>query len=325
LKNTIENSYKQKPFSCSSWGWGARRRKPSPDAVLGLFGQSARATKSHEGAKYVTECILQDMLDKYGETEGLSWDKAGLNNFPGMQSTLTAYYDEMVDLGLKDINKWDNMTFRILSSNFQKFGMAYQHASGMQKQYLYEYLKKLFLISVGPQMVHRNRRSPGKLKEISPYRPASLAANIQWAVEFENLGVQQGHPAADPENVALGRRVLQLFGHCLDFSYNSNVPHLRMQADDDLLDHAVLLYTIWNYRYVTYFITQNPTPAQCPAGHKWSPVPHVAAHSLVSLIGSMNEGGNDLSAWGTYRPITLMMAGAGLEQSCGGQTQAVGR
>lgn len=315
LKKAISNNYKKKPFSCSQGS------QVQVDGVLELFGQRARATKSHAGAKYVVECILQDMVDKYGG-EGLSWDTSGLSKFPGLRSTLSAYYAELTDLGVKDIDQWDNMTFRILSANFQKYGMAYQGATGAQKNYLYEYLKKLFLISVGPQMVHRFRNSRAKLEEVSPYRPALLAANIEWAVDFENLGVQQGHPAADPENVELGRKVMQLYGHCINYFYDQSTPHLRMEAYDDLLDHAVLLYTIWNYRYVTYFTTQNPAPAMCPNGHKWSVVPSVAAHSVVSLIGSLNEAGDTLTSWSTYRPISLMMAGGGIEQSCSGETQA---
>merc|ERR550539_43307 len=238
-------------------------------------------------------------------------------------TVISTYYKKLVELGMKDVDQWDNVTFGVLEANFNKFSPAYQQVAGAQKHYLYEFLKKLFLISMGPQMVHKNRNSPSALKKLGKYRPALLADNIQWAVDFENNGVQQGHPAADPDNVKLGRHVKELFGHCIKYKYDQQVPHFRMEAEtDDLLDRALTLYTIWNYRYVTYFMTQNPTPSQCPAGHKWSIVPHVAAHTVLSLVASMNEAGRNSAAWGTYRPISLMMAGAGFQQTCDGQAMA---
>jgi len=316
LKRAVSSNYKRRPFKCSRQLFS----RQSVDKVLRLFGSSAKATNAHRGAKWVAECILQDMLDKYGSSEGLtSWDSRTLRKFPGMQSTITSYYKDLTTLGLRDINEWDNVTFGILNHQFNKLGPAYMHATGEMKHYLHEYLKKLFLISVGPQMVHRFRDSSAKLAENSKYRPALLYANIQWAIEFESHGVQLGHPAADPENVELGKKVLQLYGQCINYFYSHSVPHLRMEAEDDLLDHAILLYTIWNYRYVTYFMTQNPTPAQCGSGNSWSMVPHVAAHSIISLIGSMDLAGDTMGAWGTYRPLSLMMAGAGMVQTCDGQ------
>lgn len=323
LKNTMKQSYKKRPFSCLKGG-----KQVNVDSALKLFGQRARMTKTNALAKFSAACVLRDITDKYGKAHGFTaWNKQSFSKFTNMQSVLTKYYKELVQLGKKDINQWDNLTFGVLGANFKKFSPLYMAARGEIKGFLYEFLKKLFLISMGPQMVHKYRNNPSKLQELGKYRPASLADNIQWAVNYENNGVKKKHAAADPENVELGRHVKQLFGHCIKYSYRKKVPHLQMEAQDDLLDRAIALYTIWNYRYVTYFMTQNPALTKCSIGplkrkHKWTVVPHVIAHGVLSLIASMNEGGPLMSSWGTYRPISLMMAGAGLQQTCKGKVSA---
>jgi len=325
LHAELKTRYKNRPFSCAgvsgaAAAWNRLKGKwASVDNVLPLFGQNAGAAQRQSMPKLMSNCILQDMVETYGKSDGLiKWDTNTLKKFPGMQQTLTAYF-RLARKG--DVKVWDKSVFNILKLVWRKLAPAYTQSKGANKYFLYEYLKKSFLISFGNVMAVRANGDMDKLNEILPGRPASLYDNIEWAVDFENNGVKLGHKFADSNNVALGREVMKLFGYCLDYYYDSNT-HVRLRGKSgDLLERAVLLYTIWNYRYITYFVSQNPTPGQCGSGNSWSPVPLVATHAVVSLIGGTAIGG--LEGWLSYRGITLMCAGYGIQQDCSGKVMGL--
>jgi len=318
FKATLKDFYTTNPWSCAT-----RRVSINSANVMNTFGGKGSGVSANKYAKLTTQCVFQDMVDKYGSSDKLAgFDDGSLRNFPGLQG-LTQQFDDTLDkVGNSDLGTWGDLTFPILEKNLQSYSQVYRWGFGSPKIFAYEFLKKHFLIMLTSKVVDKFRSDPVALAEILEfYRPALLFANIEWAVNFENEGVEKGHATADPENVKLGRVVMDLWGHCLGFQYSATPPNLMLDAGSKgMMERSLMLYTVWNYRYVTYFTSIHPLYTVCKKelwNNHYTNVPHVVQHVVVSLAGSLNEAGPDLRSWGTWRGISLMMAGCSVAQDCG--------
>ena len=165
-------------------------------------------------------------------------------------------------------------------------------------------------------------------------RRALFYDNVKWAVDYESKGLNK---FADPDNVKLGQEVLKLSKSCLFWEAHKTPPQLRMTPgdpsakNDGLLNRALLMYTVWNYRYVNYYTVQESVKVACEnpvkkllfgglplIPSKWAHVPHVILHTVGSLVSSLNLASPNLVEWTFFRLISLETAGAGAMQKCDG-------
>merc|ERR1719221_2499898 len=142
--------------------------------------------------------------------------------------------------------------------------------------------------------------------------------NVKWAVNVEKRGVSQGAPGADAQNVALGEKLLPLYKQCTFFSFGRQPPQIRMQTRGQLIDKGVLLYTLWNHRYVQFFKNTDDTQATCMrrGGSKWRLAPGAMVHEIVALGTPINRPDPAFSEWFTYRAFGLALAGFTAQQDC---------
>jgi len=275
----ITSLYTEFPFNCMN----SLSSREATAGAFANFGYDTGSLATENPMSLAVECILQETVDSFDT----SWSTSNTASLGSLEKFI-AYERSKV---LWSINQ---PVSAVQDAYFPEFKSVISSSiqlalNPLSKDFAMSEMSKYFLIYV----------AIGGFIDSSNYKKLVFYANIEWAVNLENVY----NPSK--ENVLVGQKLLKLLESCIHFT--------KSPANGDFLPRFLSMYTLWNYRFLKFYFSKlDPDVQLCKVTTGNSDAYEFSTqvlHAFQSLAQSISLGSISGGGWMSTRVKTLLATG----------------
>lgn len=242
LLDMVTHYYGEDSYACTKDGGAAGAAATAQ--LYKAFGLDAQSLENSP-LRVTVDCVVEEIVGAMGGNASKA-----VQQYPGL-------YDSVQYMVAK-IEREQHHPETLADAYWPEFLNAMQRASVAYAADPSDYeaiasrVEKYFLLYVGPLFIPQMVRGEVSQADIESFFFVAFYGNIQWAVDVQE---KHGRTAEDRANVAAGKALMKLFepAGALKGTFDASASVDGWQGDACARDQMVHLYTVWNWRYTTFY------------------------------------------------------------------------